>query len=219
MDKPCKTCHGSGMVQNTAGHTQVCPMCEGTGADFNPGREFTYELGPLVLNGQATLQAQSVQVLNRPFRWMMAVAVATFPFLAQISDSRDQRPFSNQPVHSSNLWGTAVNPMPLLTPFRFNKNSNILATVTDLGGANGTAGVTNASTAVTWASGNKFVTGNSWINQTIVLGGVSYTIAAVPSDTQITLTAAYLGVNNAGIAYNVGNTVRLGFKGVELDGE
>jgi hypothetical protein len=218
--KTCSACNGSGMVYGKDGQTPaLCPLCDGSGAEFNPGREFTYELGPLAVNGQATLQAQSVQVLNRPFRWMMAVAVSTFPFTAQISDSRDQRPFSNQPVHSSNLWGTAQNPMPLLTPFRFNKNSNILGTVTDLGGGFGFAGVTNGSPTVTWVSGSLFVPGSSWVSAAITIGGVTYTVLSVGNQNTLTLSINYQGANNANIAYNVANTIRLGFKGVELDGE
>lgn len=206
------------MVNGPAG-TQVCPMCDGTGEQYDPGRYFTYELGPIVLNGQQTLTAQSVQVLNRSFRWMMATAVFTFPFAAQISDSRDQRPFSNQPVHSANLWGDAKNPMPLLTPFVFNKQANILATVTDLGGGFGTATVTNASTDVVFASGTAFPTGNSWVGQTILLNGVAYSIAAVPGNGHLTLAVAYAAAN-ATVPYNVQNTVRLGFIGVELtDGQ
>lgn len=203
------------MLSGAAG-TQLCPMCEGTGSEYDPGREFTYELAPLVLNGGATLTAQSVQVLSRSFRWMMALATSTFPFLTQVSDSRDQRPFSNQPVHSANLWGTAINPMPVLTPFVFAKQSNILATVTDLGGGSGTAGVTNASAIVTYATGTPFVTGLSWVGATIILAGVAYTILSVQSQNQLTLNSNYAGVTNAGVAYNVGNIVRLAFKGVEL---
>jgi len=215
----CTYCKGHKAVQAPNGSLQVCPLCEGTGEEFNPGREFTYELGPIVLAGGATATAQSVQVLNRPFRWMMALAVSTFPFSAQISDSRDQRPFSNQPVHSQNLWGTAINPMPLLTPFRFNKNANILATLTDLGGASGFVSVTNASTAVTWVSGGLFVPGASWVGQSIVIAGVTIAIAAVPDTTHLTLASNWPNANNANAAYSVNNTVRLGFKGVELDGE
>jgi hypothetical protein len=215
----CSTCKGAKTIYDRNGQVQVCPMCEGIGEEFNPGREFTYELGPTVLPGGGTLQSQTVQVLNRPFRWMMAVAVATFPFATQISDSRDLRPFSNQPVHSTNLWGTAQNPFPLLTPFKFNKSANILATITDLGGGAGFAGVTNGSANVTWVSGAKFVPGASWVGQMIVFAGVTYAIATVPSDSLLTLATTYTGGTNANIAYNVGNTVRLGFKGVELDGE
>lgn len=216
--RPCKACHGSGMVHGPNG-VQLCPMCEGTGEDFNPGRAFIYELGPLAVAGQGTLQAQTVQVLNRAFRWLMATAVSTFPFAAQISDSRDLRPFSNQAVHSSNFWGTAQNPMPLLTPFRFNKNANILATVTDLGGGSGNVGVTNANPNVTWVSGSQFVPGASWVGQSIVINGVAYAISSVPSATALVLAVNYAGATNANIGYNVGNTVRLGFVGVELDGE
>lgn len=219
-EQTCKTCHGSGMVYGKDGNTpSLCPMCDGTGVAFNAGRYFTYELGPIVLAGQGTANAQTVQVLNRPFRWMLATAVSTFPFSSQVYDSRDLRPFSNQPVHSNNLWGTSVNPMPLMTPFRFNKNANILATVTDLGGGSGTAGVTNASPNVTWASGSLFIPGSAWVGQVIVLAGVSYAILAVPTSTTLTLTANYAGATNAGVTYNVGNTIRLGFIGVELDGE
>lgn len=206
------------MVHGTNGQVQLCPMCEGTGEDYNPGRWFEYEIGPIALAGQAQAQASSVQVLNRAFRWMMAVATSTFAFSAQIQDSRDLRPFSNQAVHSSNFWGTAQNPMPLLTPFRFNKNSNILANLTDLGGGSGVAGVTNASANVTWVSGSQFIPGAAWVGQSIVLAGVAYAISSVPTATSLVLAANYAAAT-ANVAYNVGNTIRLGFVGVELDGE
>jgi len=213
--KPCATCNGGGLI-NTPSGMQACPMCDGTGQAYDAGREFTYELGPLVIVGGSSQTAQSVQVLNHSFRWMMALASSTFPFTAQISDSRDQRPFSNQPVHSSNLFGTAQNPMPILTPFIFNKNANILATVQDLGGGSGFIGVTNGSPIFTWVSGSLFVSGSSWVGQTITIGTVNYTILSVQNSNSATLNANYAGATNANIAYNVGNTVRLAFKGVEL---
>ena len=215
MSQTCSVCQGQKLVSGP-NWTQVCPTCEGTGQEYDPGREFTYELGPIVLLGGQTLQSQSVQVLTHSFRWMMALATSTFPFTCQIADSRDLRPFSNQPVHSANLFGTAQNPMPLLTPFIFPKQSNILTTVTDLGGAQMQVSVTNGSPSIVYVSGAPFVTGAAWVNQTIVINGVSYTISGVSSQTLLTLGGNYAGVTSAGTPANVGNSVRLAFKGVEL---
>lgn len=136
-NKPCTTCQGAGMVNGSMG-TQRCPMCEGSGQDFDPGLFFVYELGPFVLTANQALPIQSVQILDRSFRWMMASAVSTGSFTAQILDSRNKRPFSQQQVHSANFFGTAQNPMPLLTPFTFEKRGSIMANLTDLSGASNT---------------------------------------------------------------------------------
>jgi hypothetical protein len=63
----------------------------------------------------------------------------------------------------------------------------------------GTADVTNGSAAVSRDTGTAFVTGTSWVNNTIVfggtgpncLGGNQYTILSVTSTSALTLTANY----------------------------
>jgi hypothetical protein len=212
-------------------------MCEGTGVQFDPGREYTYEMGPITLNGIGVaspvnslgplLPAVATQVVNFPFRWMFALAQFTFPFAIQIKDagSGGQRPFSNQQVHSKNLFGDGTHPMPLPTPFEFPKNQNIIADFTDLVGAVGTANVTNGSAAVTWNAGVLFNTAAApgppfpgvpmWNGATITIGGVNYVISAVTSQTTLTLATNYLGAT-APTAYSVANSIRVSFKGVEL---
>jgi hypothetical protein len=113
-------------------------MCEGSGAAFDPGLFFVYEMGPLALTALQSLEYQSVQILDRSFRWMLATYVSTGAFTVQILDSRNKRPFSQQQVHVNNFFGTAQNPMPLLTPFTFEKRGSILANITDLSNANNT---------------------------------------------------------------------------------
>ena len=155
-------------------------MCDGTGKAFDPGREFTYEMGPFTLNAPAaaspttpqyfvgaasagpTLNGVTCQVANYPFRWMFALAQSTFPFQVQLKDagSGSGRSFVPQgiQVHSHNLFGTSERPMPLPTPYVFNPNQNITGDFTDLGGAVGVANVVNGNTAVTWSSGALFNT-------------------------------------------------------------
>jgi hypothetical protein len=125
------------MINGAAG-TQRCPMCEGSGQNFDPGLFFVYELGPIVLGALGFVNYASLQILDRSFRWMLAAAVSTGPFTIQIYDSRNKRPFSQQQVHSANIFGTAQNPMPLLTPFTFMKRGSILASMTDLSNAQNT---------------------------------------------------------------------------------
>ena len=248
MAKPaCTTCHGSGRdpwLQNST----PCGMCEGTGQQFDPGREFTYEMGPFTLNAPAavnptfpqyfvgaasagpTLVGVTCQVTGSPFRWMFKMAQSTFPFQVQIKDagSGSGRSFVPQQlqVHSHSLFGTAERPMPLPTPYVFEKNVQITADFTDLGGLVGTCGVVNGSPTVTWTTGGTgFNTSAAygppfpgvplWNGATISLGGVLYVISAVTSQNSLTLATNYTGAT-ATVAFAVSNTIRVAFGGVEL---
>jgi hypothetical protein len=230
-------------------------MCEGTGESWDPGREFNYEMGPFILNAPAnatptipqassgatvagpSAQGLTCQIANYRFRWMFALAQSTFPFTIQLQDagSGSGRSFVpvNIQVHSKNLFGDSRNPMPLPTPYVFEKNVSITANVTDLGGAVGFAGVTNGSPNVTWVSGAVFNTAAApgppfpgiplWNGATITLAGVQYVISnalgsGVTSQTTLVLATNYQGTTNVspGVAYSVANTIRIGFKGVEL---
>ena len=159
----------------------LCPMCEGTGKPWDPGREFTYEMGPFTLSAPAVvaptnnqnfsgaastanqLQGVSCQIANYPFRCMFIMSRSTFPFTIQPSDagSGSGRYFVPQQtqVHSENLFGDSRHPMPWPTPYVFQKNQNITANFTDLAGAAGFCSVTNGSANVTWISGGLFNTG------------------------------------------------------------
>ena len=46
---------------------------------------------------------------------------------------------------------------------------------------------------------------------------MNYTISAVPGNGVVTLAANYAGITANPVVYNVGNTVRIAFKGVELN--
>ena len=182
MAQQCTTCRGSGLNPYTQ-NSSICPMCDGTGKQFDPGREFTYEMGPFLLNAPAaanptvpnySVGAQSTTsvlngvtaiVANNPFRWTMMLAQSTFPFTVQLKDagSGSGRSFVPQSiqVHSRNLFGTGERPMPLITPYVFAPNQNITGDFTDLGGATGFASVTNGSANVGWVSGAIFNTAAS----------------------------------------------------------
>ncbi len=179
MAQACTTCRGTGHNPYT-NNSSICVMCDGTGKQFDPGREFTYEMGPFTLNAAAQaspttpqyfvgaasitsiLNGVTCQVANYPFRWMFALAKSTFPFSVQLKDAgsgggRSFVPQSLQ-VHSGNLFGTSERPMPLPTPYTFGANQNITGDFTDLGGAVGFCSVTNGSPNVTWISGGLFNT-------------------------------------------------------------
>jgi len=249
----CSLCRGQKWWQNPSGKAQECPLCEGTGIQWDPGREFTYEMGPFTLNAPAALPATnpqnfsgaaaagpsltgvSCQVANYPFRWMFALAQSTFPFTVQIKDAgsgsgRSFVPVSTQ-VHSKNLFGDSRNPMPLPTPYVFQRNQNITADFTDISGAVGVCSVTNGSAAVAWISGALFNTAAAygppfpgvpiWNGATIIIAGVAYVISSasgsgVTSQTTLTLATNYLGATSAVAPYAVSNSIRVAFKGVEL---
>lgn len=254
MAQTCTLCRGQKWWQNpSSGKAQDCPLCEGTGQQYDPGREFTYEMGPFTLNAPAqvapvnpqnfsgaaaagsVLNGVSCQIANYNFRWMFAMAQSTFPFTIQLKDAgsgsgRSFVPVSTQ-VHSKNLFGDSRNPMPLPTPYVFQRNQNITADFTDIYGGIGFCSVVNGSPNVTWIAGALFQTGAApgppfpgvpiWNGATINIGGVNYVISSaassgVTSQTTLVLATNYLGANNANIAYSVSNTIRVAFKGVEL---
>jgi hypothetical protein len=175
----CSMCRGQGILQGGL----LCPMCEGTGKQYDPGREFSYEMGPFTLNAyaaaqggsnqnsaglattQPSLQGVSCQIANYPFRCMFVMSRSTFPFSIQPSDagSGSGRYFVPQQtqVHSENMFGDSRHPMPWPTPYIFTRNQNITANVTDLAGGTGVVGVTTGSPNVTWVSGSLFNTGTA----------------------------------------------------------
>lgn len=252
MTPICTTCHGTGLNPHTGG-SSLCPMCDGTGKQFDPGRFFVYEQGPFTLNAPAavnpsfpqyfvgaaaagpTLTGVTCQITGSPFRWMFSMAKSTFPFTTQIKDagSGTGRSFCPQQlqIHSRNLFGTSENPMPLPTPYVFDKNVQITADYTDLAGGVGVCSVTNGSAAVTWVSGAFFNTASSpgppfpglpiWNGAQINIAGVNYVISnalgsGVTSQTTLTLATNYLGATSAVAAFSVSNSIRVAFMGVEL---
>lgn len=247
----CTFCHGNGSDPYQQG--QSCPLCDGTGKQFDPGRFFTYEMGPFTLNAAAaaaptfpqyfvgaasassTLNGVTCQITGKPFRWMFSMAKSTFDFTVQIKDagSGSGRSFVPQQlqVHSRNLFGTSENPMPLPTPYVFDRNVQITADFTDLGGGVGVVSVTNGSPNVTWVSGTYFNTNAVpgppyngvpiWASAQINIAGVNYVISnaagsGVTSQTTLVLASNYLGATSAVAAYSVKNSIRVAFMGVEL---
>lgn len=68
----------------------------------------------------------------------------------------------------------------------------------------GSVAVTNGSKTVTFSTGTNFTTGTPWNGSTIVIGGVSYTVASVTSSTVLLLTANY-GGTTATVPYTLLN--------------
>lgn len=135
MAQPCKFCQGKGAVQFNPSLPPVpCPVCGGTGVQEDPGLFFVYEL-TFALAANDVSKPFSLNILNNSFKWMFAMAVSTGFFTVKLSDGSSQRPFSNQEVHVNNLFGTAQNPFPLLTPYTFIRKGQIQAIASDLSGA------------------------------------------------------------------------------------
>lgn len=135
MAQPCKFCQGKGAVQfNPSMAPVTCPVCGGSGAQEDAGQFFVYEL-TFVLAANAVSVQNTLNILNRAFRWIFGMAVSSGFFTVKLQDGSTQRAFSNQEVHVNNLFGTAQNPFPLLTPYTFQKKGQIQAVASDLSGA------------------------------------------------------------------------------------
>ena len=94
--------------------------------------------GQTYVAADATVQV-NYQIVNFPFRWLLAVATATYgAFSVQVYDQGRVYYFSPSAVNAANFWGTAQNPMPLLTPYTFQQNTQIQFTVNELSGNNNT---------------------------------------------------------------------------------
>src|SRR5437016_3808562 len=61
--------------------------------------------------------------------------------------------------------------------------------------------VNTSGTAVTWVSGDKFVTGGAWNNVVITIGTSHFTIASVTNSTHLTLKTS--AGNMVGVPYSV----------------
>ena|SRR6266481_502204 len=131
----CPFCQGKKVVQlSAASLPELCPVCRGMGVLEDPGLFFVYEI-TLQLAANVKQFPFQQNILNRPFRWLFAMATSTGPFSALIQDGSTQRNFSNQEVHVNNLFGNSQNPFPLLTPYQFNQKGQISGTMSDLSGA------------------------------------------------------------------------------------
>lgn len=129
---PCPTCNGSGMV-TVGGVVQQCPMCDGSGKAYIPGLYYAYGI-QITLTALQALQV-SISILNAPFKWIFATSKQTGDFTVQLQDVKNQRAFFNTPLHYSLVFGTGTNPFPVLNPWTFDQNGQILINVADLSNA------------------------------------------------------------------------------------
>lgn len=135
--RPCKFCSHSGqpgLVVSPGGLWQRCPVCNGTGKEPAVPLQFTYEIDTALAANAVNTQA-SVQVNDKDFKWIFAMAVSTGAFSALVTDGSSKRQFSNQALHQNVLFGTAQQPFPLPAPFTFVKRGAILVSLNDLSGA------------------------------------------------------------------------------------
>jgi len=110
----------------------------------SPNENYLYRIPITVATaGQTYLAANTTvnipyQVVNFPFRWLFAVASSTGTFTTLIYDVGRVYYLSPSALNNVNEWGTAQLPMPLLTPYTFQQNTQVQFTVTDTSGANNT---------------------------------------------------------------------------------
>ncbi len=131
----CQTCQGRGAISADGKNVQRCPLCDGTGAQADPGNQFTY-LGDFTLTAlQNAPGAITIQILDHSFKWIFAVASSTGTFQCLVKDAQNKRPFMNSPINNVNFWGTAQNPFPLLTPWVFPKRGGIIIDLIDTSNA------------------------------------------------------------------------------------
>lgn len=131
--RSCDVCRGGGVL-NVSGTPVKCPVCEGTGKQYDPGLDYSYSLDVVALAGNATTP-QVIQITDKDFRWIYAIAQSTGDFLTTIMDGgRQNRQFQNIPVHRDSFWGTAQLPALLLSPYRFLKQTPISIVLTDVSG-------------------------------------------------------------------------------------
>lgn len=190
----CRQCRGQGLVVNQAsGIASICPLCDGTGKEYDPGQDFRYELGPVVLPANGQIKGFQVNVLDADFRARLLSGVQTAPYTFLLYAGKNKRPFSNQQIHSQNWVGTSQNPFPLLTPYVFSRLAPILVDITDLGGASATP----------WNAAANYVPGE------IVTNAGVYYIALVASLNEAPPNAAFWAVYQ--------NTIRLALHGEEIN--
>jgi hypothetical protein len=98
----------------------------------DPGMTYSYGPGTQVLAANASEQVQ-FSILNHDFEADFLVSSQTGPFKCQIQVG--SRFLSNLPMANSNHFGTAQNPLPLLSPLQLKKNDIVILTLTDTSGA------------------------------------------------------------------------------------
>jgi len=200
--RTCPQCRGQGVVMNNGSQlAQVCPLCDGSGQNYDPGLDFRYELGPYVLGAGAAQKGNATNVLDADFRARMITRVMympnnvpfVLPFLFQLYSGVNKRPFANQQLHSENWLGTNTNPFPMLTPFVFPRLAPIIVDITDLAGVNPPA----------YNAGATYTPG-----QVVTNAGVTY-ICIVGTTGNAPPNAAFWAVYS--------NTVRITLHGEEIN--
>ncbi len=101
----------------------------------NPGMSYTYGPGTQVVGANATVTVQ-FSVLNHDFEADFLVASQKGTFKCQIQIG--YRFLSNLPMTNANHFGTAENPLPLLSPLQLKQNDVVILTITDTSGAQNT---------------------------------------------------------------------------------
>lgn len=142
MTKPCTVCGGRKYIGNPP-NAQACPVCGGTGSEYDPGTTYDLTLDITIAANSVNQAANITLVDNRPFRLVFAKASSTGVFTFTMTDASTNRNFSAGTattaggvagaIHRDNFFGTAQNPYPLVTPYVFNKQ--VQFAFNDLSGA------------------------------------------------------------------------------------
>ena len=113
----CPGCNGRRLVNNGAGQTQTCPLCDGTGqAEPNyvyMPRWYLLSASALILQGAVPSNGQMTIDAIAPFQAVFMVATRQGTFQSQLTD-QSGRNWQSAAVDDANMWGTAQNPFPLM---------------------------------------------------------------------------------------------------------
>jgi hypothetical protein len=139
--KTCAFCNGQGAVTipqgPQAGQLQACPVCDGLGFSDKSGYWFMYEYDfnlPANAAQAVPQQKDTVAIVNYDFKlvFLTGISGSAAGFLITLGDKSGNKPFSNAPVFSGNIFGTAQNPFPLLIPYTWKKGGLIQVDTSNL---------------------------------------------------------------------------------------
>jgi hypothetical protein len=111
---------------------QAVAAVAATAPTADPGHHYTYGPGTQIVGAGLTVPVQ-FQILNHDFEADFLVATRTGAFKARIQIG--DRYLSNVPIVDVNHFGTAQNPLPLLSPLQLKRNDVVIITLTDISGA------------------------------------------------------------------------------------
>jgi hypothetical protein len=96
---------------------------------------YDYVLPPTTIQALANLPTNIVINGDADFQAIWLIASSTGPFTCRFGDGATGRFFMSRPVNNVNLFGTALQPFPMLPPYVWKRQGSISLDLTDTSGA------------------------------------------------------------------------------------